>query len=348
MDGQFNSLRDEISVFGINLNTLPCQEHVPEVKRYIRTLKERVQSHYNTIPFTLMPPIMMIELVHYCNFWLNSFPKKDGVSRSLSPRLIVTGNHFNSLKHCKLEFGEYVQTHEEHNNTMGPCTVGAIALRPTGNAQGSYLFFSLNSGRVVTRNRWTVLPIPGNVIKRVKLIRSIDLDDTCGYENDPDSINKPIDSAEELLRTKDEAETGEVNMINPQQDPAIDIIEDKPCLEEPEREDIQDTDVLEEDAISNVEELEDNNELVDEAENVGNFVDNDQNIEQPVELNLEDEMELRYGAHSGRYDLRPRRPCDYSHLHATMDHTCMTQYNLKRSLQIFGNDGIKEVQKELK
>jgi hypothetical protein len=38
-------------------------------------------------------------------------------------------------------------------------------------------------------------------------------------------------------------------MINPQQDPAIDIIEDKPCLEEPEGEDIQDTDVLEEDAI---------------------------------------------------------------------------------------------------
>jgi hypothetical protein len=238
----------------------------------------------------------------------------------------------NYLKHCKLEFSEYLQTHEEHNNKMDPRTEGAVALRTTGNAQGSYLFFSLNSGKVVTRNRWTVLPMPDNVIKRVKAMGSIYQDDTCGYENDPDSIHEPIDSEEDLLRTKDEAETGEDNMINPQQDPAIDIIEDKSCLEEPEGEDIQDTDVLEEDAISNVKELEDNNELIDEAENVGNLVDNDQNIEQSVELNLEDEMELRYGARSGRYDLRPRRPCDYSHLHATMDHTCMTQYNLKRDL----------------
>jgi hypothetical protein len=108
MDGQFNSLRDEISVLGINLNTVAHQEHVPKVKRYIIALKEIVQSHYNTIPFTPMPPRMMIELVHHCNFWLNSFPNEDGVSRSLSAQLIVTGNHINYLKHCKLEFGEYV------------------------------------------------------------------------------------------------------------------------------------------------------------------------------------------------------------------------------------------------
>jgi hypothetical protein len=77
---------------------------------------------------------------------------------------------------------------------MDPRTVGAIALRPNGNTQGSYLFFSLNSGRVVTRNRWTVLPMPDDVIKRVKAMGSIDLDDTCGYEDDPDSIHEPIDS----------------------------------------------------------------------------------------------------------------------------------------------------------
>jgi hypothetical protein len=70
MDGQFNSLRAEISVLGINLNTVACQEHVPEVERYIRTIKERVQSYYNTIPFTPMPPRMMNKLVHYCIFGL--------------------------------------------------------------------------------------------------------------------------------------------------------------------------------------------------------------------------------------------------------------------------------------
>jgi hypothetical protein len=65
-------------------------------------------------------------------------------------------------------------------------------------------------------------------------------------------------------------------VINPQQNPAIDVIEDLSCLEEPEGEDIQDTDVLEENAISNIEEFEDNSELIDGDENVRNLVDNDQ------------------------------------------------------------------------
>jgi hypothetical protein len=108
-------------------------------------------------------------------------------------------------------------------------------------------------------------------------------------------------------------------VINPQQNPDIDVIEDLSCLEEPEGEDIQDTDVLEENAISNVEELEDNSELIDGAENVRKLVYNDQNIEQRVESNLEGEMELRYGACSGRYDVRPRRPRDYgSHMYDTI------------------------------
>ena len=36
----------------------------------------------------------------------------------------------------ELEFGDYVQTHEEQDNSMGTRTVGAIATRPTVNVQG--------------------------------------------------------------------------------------------------------------------------------------------------------------------------------------------------------------------
>jgi hypothetical protein len=35
------------------------------------------------------------------------------------------------------EFGEYFQTHVAHDNSMTPRIVGALALRSTGNAQGS-------------------------------------------------------------------------------------------------------------------------------------------------------------------------------------------------------------------
>jgi hypothetical protein len=70
-------------------------------------------------------------------------------------------------KHCQLEFGTYVQTHEEHDNSMHARTTGTIALRPTGNLQGGYYFFSLTTGRRLNRNNWTVIPMPNEVIDRV-------------------------------------------------------------------------------------------------------------------------------------------------------------------------------------
>ena len=57
-----------------------------------------------------------------------------------------------------------MQTHEEHDNSMSPCTVGALALHPTGNAQGSFYFMSLSTGRVLNQIRGTALPMPDDVI----------------------------------------------------------------------------------------------------------------------------------------------------------------------------------------
>ena len=42
MDGEFESLRGDLAELKINLNTTARDEHVPEIKRYIRTLKERM------------------------------------------------------------------------------------------------------------------------------------------------------------------------------------------------------------------------------------------------------------------------------------------------------------------
>jgi hypothetical protein len=57
-----------------------------------------------------------------------------------------------------------MQVHEDHNNIMQTRTTGAIALRPTGNAQSSYHFFSLMTGRRLNRNNWTALPMPQDII----------------------------------------------------------------------------------------------------------------------------------------------------------------------------------------
>ncbi|KAL7567409.1 hypothetical protein ACA910_010293 [Epithemia clementina (nom. ined.)] len=51
---------------------------------------------------------------------------------------------------------------------MDTWTVGAIALRPTGNQQGGYYFLSLHTGRIINRLQATPLPMPQDVIKRVE------------------------------------------------------------------------------------------------------------------------------------------------------------------------------------
>jgi hypothetical protein len=58
---------------------------------------------------------------------LNVYPPKDGVSRHISPRELITGIQIDYNKHIRAEFGEYVQTHEQHDNSMKTRTTGAIA-----------------------------------------------------------------------------------------------------------------------------------------------------------------------------------------------------------------------------
>jgi Reverse transcriptase (RNA-dependent DNA polymerase) len=70
--------------------------------------------------------------------------------------------------------------------------------------------------------------------------------------------------------------------------------------------------------------------------------------EEENEEEIENDMNIRYGPRTENYDLRPRRPRDYGHLHATLESTTMTQYSMKKGIQMFGKKGTDAVLKELK
>jgi hypothetical protein len=89
---------------------------------------------------------MISEMVMLSIFWLNAFPHRLGISQTMSPRSIVTGLNVDYNRHCQIEYGKYVQTHEKHDNSMVTRAMGALALRPAGNQQGGYYFYSLSSG----------------------------------------------------------------------------------------------------------------------------------------------------------------------------------------------------------
>jgi hypothetical protein len=78
VDNEFEPMRRAMMDIGMELNTVAKDEHVPEVERHIRTLKERTRSVYNTVPFLRMPTMMTVEMVYSRQFWLNIFPPSDG------------------------------------------------------------------------------------------------------------------------------------------------------------------------------------------------------------------------------------------------------------------------------
>ena len=149
------------------LNCCAADEHVPDIERYIRMVKDPVRSTYRMLPFKRVPCLVLIHLIKNAVFWLNALPAMDGVSSTHSPRYILTGWELEYPLHVRLEFGEYVQTHEKHGNRMTDCTLGAICLGPNGNSQWGHYFMCLSTGARITRDRWTDLPMPREVIQRV-------------------------------------------------------------------------------------------------------------------------------------------------------------------------------------
>lgn len=107
MDGQFEPIRGDLADIHIGLNTAGHDDHVPEIERHIRTVKERSRAMYNTVPFTRFPARMVIEMVYNSNLWLNAFPHLDGVSAVLSPCTIVTGYNIDFKRTCRIKYGAY-------------------------------------------------------------------------------------------------------------------------------------------------------------------------------------------------------------------------------------------------
>jgi hypothetical protein len=63
-----------------------------------------------------------------------------------------------------------------------------------------------------------------------------------------------------------------------------------------------------------------NNENQEVVENDNDqIIDGTGNVAPAGNVDLQAEMDLRYGTRSDHYDLRPRRPRDYSHLNTTLD-----------------------------
>ena len=173
-DGEFGALQVYINNMtgGPRMNLASANEHVPEIERRIRVLKERNRATTHAQPFTTVPKIMTIHNVLGSAKMLTNFPGKAGISETLSPRAILTGESLDYKKHLALQPGEYCQVHEEDTprNSQNPRTRGAICMGPSGNQQGGFKFMALNTGSKLVRRSWDRLPMPDTVIARVNYL----------------------------------------------------------------------------------------------------------------------------------------------------------------------------------
>lgn len=94
------------------------------------------------MPFSKIPKLLLIYTVFASVKMLNYFPTKGGISDTLSPKTIMTGETMDFKRDLRLQVGQYCQVHEEElpRNSQLQRTRGAIALGRSGNAQGGYRF----------------------------------------------------------------------------------------------------------------------------------------------------------------------------------------------------------------
>ena len=91
-DGEFVPLKELIEGMpgGPYINLTGANEHVPEIERGIRVVKERSRDLRHNLPYNKIPLIMTIRGILVIARMLNQFPTKNGISNTFSPKIILS------------------------------------------------------------------------------------------------------------------------------------------------------------------------------------------------------------------------------------------------------------------
>ena len=170
-DNQFRCIKEDLHPIPVNI--VAAGEHVGTIERSIRTMKNGTRFHVHRLPYRRYPTVMVRACVIKVTKDLNDVPSGVGVSKDISPASFIAGRptpDYNKV--TELNFGDYVQAFTVRNKTNDneERGVGAIALYPSGNAQGGWTFMSLLTGKEIHRFQWDVIPITDDVIGRVDKI----------------------------------------------------------------------------------------------------------------------------------------------------------------------------------
>ena len=104
MDKEFDKVESEVEL--VHIITTAAREHVGEIERGIRLIKERARGFISTCKFTVLPQQFVIHLLYFCVMWLNATPKPNGILDQFFLRELICRLCFDFNKHCRGDFGE--------------------------------------------------------------------------------------------------------------------------------------------------------------------------------------------------------------------------------------------------
>ena len=165
MDQEFEKIKDVLPL--VEVNTTAAREHVPEIERNIRTIKERVCATTSRFPFNPVPKMVIIQKLYTISLWLNAIRSILGKDRGLSPRELVLGRGVDYHKDCRADLGGYVEARPDKiiTNDNTPRTHSCIAVGPSDNREGTLKCFDLDTGKMVIRRIADQLPWTDSLIE---------------------------------------------------------------------------------------------------------------------------------------------------------------------------------------
>ena len=100
-DQKFEPAQAALSGMQIEMDGYVRDEHIPEIECLNKTIKERIWYVYTELilVYVRVPRVLVRKLVYAITFWPNSFPVKYGISATMRPQAIITGQSIEFNNH---------------------------------------------------------------------------------------------------------------------------------------------------------------------------------------------------------------------------------------------------------
>ena len=196
----------EYNLGNVKCNVTGAGDHLPALDVRIRRVKEVIRATLTHV-FFVIPMSKIMYLVYYAVSRMN-MRQTDGRSDGQCPWMAFKGKRPNWSRELGIVFGDVCECAVPGvvtNDAMTSRTSAHIAMCPTGNDSGSWIFWSIVRNTIVRRSKWVVMHNPvQDILDACTALAKVESDDPnfvlCSYEDIEDDETE--DMLDDLIFTR--------------------------------------------------------------------------------------------------------------------------------------------------